>query len=137
VTENGNNLLTIPEACEVLRCSETTVKRLLREGALTRIRHPGMRRTFLDREELQVFLAGETSRGEEPLVDDVAPPEPELSLSSSVLLAERYRMALEAILCLGPAYDAWEISARIAKGALDGETLPQMTLPQTDHGEGA
>lgn len=51
-------VLTVPEVADVLRMGETTVRRLIRGGAIERVDTGGVRRYLVTREALDRFLAG-------------------------------------------------------------------------------
>jgi ribosomal protein S27AE len=73
VRHGNGRFLGIPEAAEAMQLSESTVKRLQREGTLTRVRIPGVRRTFVDVFEMEALLEGrEPTEAEEALAEEHA-----------------------------------------------------------------
>lgn len=53
---DGDEHLTIPEACIVGRCSYRTLYRLADRGLLTLLHRPGDRRTYISRRQLERAL---------------------------------------------------------------------------------
>ena len=56
--KDSNNLLTVPEVCNLLKLSKSTVYRMISSGTLQKFELPGVHKVLIKKKDIERLLNG-------------------------------------------------------------------------------